>query len=245
MKKLLIILITLTLATFERSAKFLISFQNRAFAQSAETYQVETSWERIACPFDSGKALLPVICGRLKVPENYDEPKGRSIEIAFMMVKARKNIDPANPVLFLNGGPGQTSLYFAETLVTNSLIHDVVVDRDWVFFDQRGTGRSIPQLYCADEKDNPFDLKKCRDELVKQGIDLSQYNSARIASDMEALRKSAWCEAMESLGISYGSRLALTMARYFPSGVRSIVHDASGLPEGRSWQMMLLVLMLL
>jgi len=173
------------------------------------------------------------MCGRLKVPENYDDPKGRTIEIAFMVVKAQKNIDPEHPVLFLNGGPGQTSLYFAETLVTNSLIYDVVVDRDWVFFDQRGTGRSTPRLYCPDEKDNPFDLKKCRDDLIKQGIDLSQYNSARIATDMEELRKALGVNQWNLWGISYGSRLALTMARYFPSSVHSIVHDGPGLPEGQ------------
>ena len=195
--------------------------------------QVEGSLVKIDCPFDSRRALLPVTCGRLKVPENYDDPKGRSIEIAFMVVKAQKNIDPKNPVLFLNGGPGETSLYFAETLVTDTLIHYVVVDRDWVFFDQRGTGRSIPQLYCPDEKDNPFDLKKCRDDLIKQGIDLSQYNSARSARDMEALRKALGVNQWNLWGISYGSRLAMTMARYYPSIVRSIVHDAPGLPGGQ------------
>ncbi len=195
--------------------------------------QAEGSWVKIACPFDSSKALLAVTCGRLRVPENYDDPKGRSIEIALMVVKAPKNIDPANPVLFLNGGPGQTSLFFAETLVTNPLIYDVVVDRDWVFFDQRGTGRSIPQLYCPDDHDSPFDLKKCRDDLIKQGIDLSQYNSARSASDMEALRKALGVKQWNLWGISYGSRLAMTMARYYPSSVRSIVHDAPGLPGGQ------------
>jgi hypothetical protein len=104
------------------------SLQRRALAQSSSNApafsQIGTSWEQVPCPFDSSSALLPVTCGRLKVPENYDDPKGRSIEIAFMVVKARKNIDREHPVLFLNGGPGQTSLYFAETLVTNPLIHD-------------------------------------------------------------------------------------------------------------------------
>lgn len=237
MIRLLLILTTLTLATCRCSAKFLSSFQNRALAQSSEEAvtpsQVETLWENVACPFDSSRALLPVTCGRLMVPENYNDPKGRSIEIAFMVVKAQKNIDPENPVLFLNGGPGQASLYFAETLVTNPLIHDVVVDRDWVFFDQRGTGRSIPQLYCPDEQDNPFDLKKCRDDLINQGIDLSQYNSARIASDMEALRKALGVNQWNLWGISYGSRLAFTMARYYPSSIRSIVHDGPDLPEGQ------------
>lgn len=221
MKRLIIILTILLVSVFRSST------QNTLFAQNSSVSKVETTWKRIKCSFDSSKALLTVICGRLTVPENYDDPKGRMIEIAFMMVKAQKNIDPGHPVLFLNGGPGQTSLYFAETLVTNPLINNVVVDRDWVFFDQRGTGRSTPQLYCPDN------LKKCRDNLIKQGIDLSQYNSANISHDMEVLRKALSVNQWNLWGISYGSRLALNMARYFPSSVHSIVHDGPGLPEGQ------------
>lgn len=84
---------------------------------------------KVACPFDASKALLPVTCGRLKVPENYDDPS-RSVEIAFMVAKARRNLDPESPVLFLNGGPGDVSLHFAEILITSPFIHNVVVDRD-------------------------------------------------------------------------------------------------------------------
>lgn len=102
-----------------------------------------------------------------------------------------------------------------------------------MFFDQRGTGRSTPALYCPDEEGNPFNIRKCRDDLIRQGIDLSQYNSARSANDMEALRIALGVKQWNLWGISYGSRLAMTMARYYPSSVRSIVHDAPGLPGGQ------------
>ena len=202
-----------------------------AWSQSADTpSKIEGSWEKVACPFDSTKALLPVTCGRLKVPENYDEP-GRSIELAFMVVKAAQNIDAESPVIFLNGGPGGTSLVFAERLVTVPEIRETVVDRDWLFFDQRGAGRSSPALYCPPEE-NWFDsVKVCRDQLLKQGIDLSQYNSVRSASDMETLRKALGVKQWNLWGVSYGTRLAFTMARYYPSSVRSIVHDGPDLPE--------------
>src|SRR5688572_27944792 len=38
--------------------------------KAAVPSEVEGSWEKVACPFDASKALLPVTCGRLKVPEN-------------------------------------------------------------------------------------------------------------------------------------------------------------------------------
>src|SRR5438105_3493823 len=200
--------------------------------KAATPSQVAGSLEKVACPFDSSKALLPVTCGRLKVPENYDDPKGRSIEIAFMVVNAPQNIDPDNPVIYMSGGPGGPSLVYAEMLVTIPQIHEVVVDRDWVFFDQRGAGRSTPALYCpGGEKDYLKRVKACRDMLIKQGVDLSQYNSARSASDMEALRKTLGVKQWNLWGTSYGSRLAFTMARYYPSSVRSIIHDSAELPE--------------
>lgn len=202
-------------------------------AQPTPVPKIEGVWQQVSCPFDAGKSRLPVTCGRLKVPEDYQKP-ARLIELAVMLVKARRSTDPRSPVLFLNGGPGQTSLAFAETLVTHPLINEVVVDRDWVFFDQRGTGRSVPQL-CPDpdEHGQSFDLVRCRDDLIKQGVDLAEYNSARISDDMEALRKALGVDQWNLWGISYGSRLAITMARYYPSSVRSIVHDAPGLPGGQ------------
>ncbi len=185
---------------------------------------------RVPCPFDSTKALLPVTCGRLKVPENPENP-GRMVEIAFMRVRAPRSTDQHGPVVFLNGGPGDNSLYYAEQLVAHPHIRDVVVDRDWIFFDQRGTGRSSPALYCPPEDEWFKQVKTCRDQLIAQGIDLSQYNSARIASDMEALRKALGVRQWNLWGISYGARLAVIAGRTYPASVRSIILDASGVPE--------------
>ena len=190
-----------------------------------------TPWV-VPCPFDSSKALLAVTCGRLKVPENPATP-GRVIEIAFMRVKSPRTIDQNGPVVFLNGGPGDNSLFFAESLVKHPHIRDVVVDRDWIFFDQRGTGRSTPSLYCPDESDWMTQLKKCRDQLLAQHSDLAQYNSVRIAADMEALRDALGVRQWNLWGISYGARLAVISARAYPGSVRSIILDAGGVPEGQ------------
>jgi pimeloyl-ACP methyl ester carboxylesterase len=191
------------------------------------------SWQ-VPCPFDSSKALLPVTCGRLKVPENPANPAGgRVVEMAFMVVKAPRSADQHGPVVFLNGGPGQNSLYYAEQLVSHPHIREVVVDRDWVFLDQRGTGRSTPSLYCEPHSDWPTQVRTCRDQLVKQGVDLSQYNSVAIARDLEALRVLLGVKHWNLWGISYGARLAVISARTYPASVRSIILDAGGVPEGQ------------
>src|SRR5687768_14916303 len=58
------------LARFEKQADELRTFLKIPALKAATPSQVEGSWEKVACPFDSRKALLPVTCGRLKVPEN-------------------------------------------------------------------------------------------------------------------------------------------------------------------------------
>lgn len=199
--------------------------------QSASRPHGKGAWEEVTCPFDSTRALLPVTCGRLSVPENHAAP-GRSIEIAFMVVRPRHKSDPEHPVLFLSGGPGAPSLVYAEMLVADSQVYDIVVDRSWVFYDQRGSGRSSPALRCPRDPNYLRRVAACRDSLLRMGVDLSQYNSASSARDIEALRNALGVRQWNLWGISYGSRLAFAVARDFPGSVRSIIHDGPSYPEG-------------
>jgi len=207
-----------------------VAFGGAAWATSA--LPIKHSSADVACPFDASKALLPVECGRLKVPENYDKP-GRKIELAFMVVHPKRNIDPDHPVIYLSGGPGAPLLVYAEMLIANPQINEIVVDRDWVFYDQRGTGRSVPMLRCERAKDYLKRVKDCRDKFIREGVDLSQYNSARSARDIEELRKALGVKQWNLWGISYGSRLAFAVVHNFPASVHAIVHDGPSYPEGQ------------
>lgn len=208
----------------------LADFQE-ARAQGAAPAKPEGTWQKIQCPFDATKALLSVTCGRLEVPENYEDPKSRKIEVAVMVISPERRRDADNPVIFLSGGPGSPALVHVETLVTTPAIREAVVDRDWVFFDQRGGGRSIPTLFCQPDDDYLRQVKTCRDRLIKEGVDLSQYNSARISQDMEALRKALGVKQWNVWGASYGARLAMTFARDFPASTRTVLVDGPYLPE--------------
>lgn len=209
-----------------------VSLAALAAAAAPASPQSTPAWKKTACPFDTSKALLAVECGRMKVPENYDAP-GRNVDLAVMIVHPRRNTDPGHPVLYLSGGPGSPLLVYAEHLVADPQVRDIVVDRDWVFYDQRGTGRSVPMLRCLRESDYLKKVRLCRDALVKDDVDLSQYNSARSARDIEALRQALSVKQWNLWGISYGSRLAFAVARDFPASVRTIIHDGPSYPEGR------------
>jgi pimeloyl-ACP methyl ester carboxylesterase len=149
-----------------------------------------------------------------------------------MIVSPQHNLDPGNPVLYLSGGPGEPSLVYAEMLVVTSQVHDIVADRDWVFYDQRGTGRSVPALICPREEDRIKRVSTCRDKLIREGVDLSQYNSRQSAHDIETLKKALGVKQWNLWGTSYGSRLAFAVARDFSASVRSIIHDGPSYPEG-------------
>ena len=77
-------------------------------------------------------------------------------------------------------------------------------------------------------RDNSINLlKTCGQRYRDQGIDLSQYNSAAISRDtadvMHALGYSGW----SLIGVSYGTRYALTMMRDTPAAIHAVILDST------------------
>ena len=110
-------------------------------------------------------------------------------------------------------------------------------DCDIILLDQRGTGFSVPSLDCPEtdaylqEDDSGYDslleaARACRDRLTLDGVDLAQYNSANSAADVADLRRALEIDEWNLYGVSYGTRLALTVMRDQPEGVRAVVLDS-------------------
>jgi pimeloyl-ACP methyl ester carboxylesterase len=125
----------------------------------------------------------------------------------------------------------------------------VLAQRDLVLFDQRGTGYSQPRLDCPERSavtpallDGSLSeeqaraaiveaFRRCRVRLIAQGIDLSAYNSAASAADLNDLRLALGYEKLNLYAVSYGTRLALTLMRDYPQAVRSAVLDSVYPPQ--------------
>jgi pimeloyl-ACP methyl ester carboxylesterase len=88
-----------------------------------------------------------------------------------------------------------------------------MVDGDFLTIGQRGTALSEPFLDC-----NTLD---CSD--FAASADLTAYNSAYNADDIDDLRKALGYEKMNPYGISYGSRLGLEVLRRHGDNVRAAV----------------------
>ena len=91
----------------------------------------------------------------------------------------------------------------------------------------------LPNDLSSVEQDEVFNqaLKTCRDRLVQEGVNLSAYNSAASAADVDDLRRALGYSEWNLYGSSYGTRLALTVMRDFPQGVRSVILDSVYPPQ--------------
>ena len=189
-------------------------------------------------------------CASVKVPLDYDNPRGATTSVALARKPAT---DQARRIgsLFLNpGGPGGSGVDFAFR-AGNRLSANLEGRFDIVGFDPRGIGRSDP-LHCfASEADldeffegipgfpyqaaqeRPyFDRYRslgpeCRDD---QPI-TRHMSTADVVRDLDLLRRAVGDRKISYLGFSYGSFLGATYANMFPNNIRALVVDGVLNPE--------------
>ncbi len=188
---------------------------------------------------------VKVECGWLAVPENRKKADSQEIYLRVAVFKATQPVAQERvPVVYLAGGPGGNAIE-SVVLSYQEGFSDFAVERDLIVFDQRGTGMSDPALDCPEVDDKSREvftgkldsveaerqqaqaLKSCMERLADEGWDLAAYNSAENAADVEGLRIALGHEKWDLWGISYGTRLALTVIRDFPGGVRTAILDST------------------
>ncbi len=193
------------------------------------------------CPCDVPEELQQrVRCGYLSVPENRRKTGGRTLRLAVAVIRSSHPHPAPDPVVYLEGGPGGGTLASLEDWIDTPLLRD----RDLVLFDQRGSGFSEPDLWCSEVDAAEYALlgepaspdrrravltraaQACANRLEKEGVDLSCYNTAAIADDVEDLRRALGYARWNLYGISFGTRVALVTLRDHPQGVRSVVLDS-------------------
>jgi pimeloyl-ACP methyl ester carboxylesterase len=224
---ILIVISVITLVPLKSSFS-----QQKAGDLKIEPYLLETQ----------DKQNIDAELGRLLVPENRNNPQSRRIELAFVRLKTTSN-SPGAPIVYLEGGPGNSGINAARGAGLSLLLALREVG-DVILLDQRGTGMSKPNLSCSRTWDLPLDkpgdqhellrvvkekAQACVQDLKKQGIDLSGYNTNESADDVEALRQALKVEKISLWGISYGTHLALaTIRKYEKSIDRVILTGVSG-----------------
>jgi pimeloyl-ACP methyl ester carboxylesterase len=183
---------------------------------------------------DCGAGVAELECGELEVEENREAPNGRTLQLKIVVARSSSRTPEPDPVFLLAGGPGQGAATFAPMLLPK--FEAIRRDRDLVFVDVRGTGRSAA-LECdiEDPEDlsellgatmNLDGLSKCLDG-YDDDLDLRQYTTGVMADDLDEVRAALGYEQVNLLAISYGTALAQVWMRRHGEHVRSAVLDGA------------------
>lgn len=177
--------------------------------------------------------------GTLSVPENHDDPKGKKIDITYVIVKARNPAKEAFPVIYFSGGPGGNTISpgFINFMRGNPLTEG----RDLILFDQRGIGYSspLPDMgiesfnILAQDADESEELRltgmmidRYKILCEEQGIDPQFYNTIQNARDVGMLFEHLGYNKYNLFGGSYGTRLARVVQDLFPEYINSSILDS-------------------
>lgn len=185
-----------------------------------------------------------VRCGVVQRPLDPAQPRGPMIDIHYVLVPAVARRRLPDPVFLLAGGPGQSAIALAPTVLP--LWTRLNNRRDIVFVDQRGTGRSTP-LACDDHRHAPLSepagvdaqvarLRACLTRLartapLRSDDDLRFFTTTVAMQDLDAVRARLGVERINLIGASYGTRAALEYARLFPQRLRRSVLDGVAPPD--------------
>lgn len=179
------------------------------------------------CTFKTKAGKYAADCGPLVVPENRGKADSRLIALPVMRIRATSG-NPAEPIFWLEGGPGMSNLKFKlpAWLLTN---HDVVM------VGYRGADGSAV-LNCPEAAeaikgvgDNLLSAESCANfgnaiargfaRLRDKGFELDGYNMLEVVEDMEASRIGLGYERVNLLSESYGTRVAQIYARQHPERI--------------------------
>ncbi len=169
---------------------------------------------------------LEAECARFTVPENPDDPDGKTIELFVARVASLARDPEPDPLVFITGGPGQAA---TESFVDMAAaFQHVLRKRPILLVDQRGTGRSnaleCPVLETEDieELNVVTATESCLDSLSG---DPRYYTTSVAVRDLDALRDAIGIDQLNLYGISYGTRVVLHYLRRYPERVRTAIID--------------------
>lgn len=181
-------------------------------------------------------------CASAKVPLDYENPKGKTVNIALVKIPASSESIGS---LWVNpGGPGGSGVDFTTDSVPVMFTSRLLASYDVIGFDPRGVGASDPVTCFDDPKelddvraasfpDNQEGLSKIVDlmhqigeKCVNKSGDLARHTDTKsVAKDLDILRSANEDKVLNYLGYSYGTYLGLRYAEMFPDRVGRMVLD--------------------
>jgi pimeloyl-ACP methyl ester carboxylesterase len=179
-------------------------------------------------------------CATLSVPLDYEAPDGPMLELFVARIPALTAEPLPDPLVLINGGPGGSGVDLY--LQTRSAFEGIRRERDIILLDQRGTGRSLLGLDCANDDD--FALETASPDRIRAAVaaciaafpnDPRFFSTSVAVRDLDRLRETLGVETWNIYGVSYGTRVGQHYLRRYSERVRTLVLDGvvpAGQPLG-------------
>ena len=175
-----------------------------------------------------GSETYPADFGTITVPENRSKPNSRLIHLPFLRILSPSQ-NPAEPIVCLSGGPGESNMYWDWGSMTYLLS-----DHDVLEVGYRGVDGSTV-LDCPDVAkvigrggdllgdESMKTIGRAWDESAKrltaQGIDLVGYTMLDVIEDNESVRKALGYQRIDLISGSYGTRVAYLYGLQHPASI--------------------------
>lgn len=228
-----------------RSAALVLAFLCTATSITAQAAAGDSSQARTAGTITTEARTLQISAdesieateGRLLVPENRNREDSRLIEIAFVRLPAKSGVQ-GPPTVYLSGGPGQSVLGSLSRLGAVNRWLDFLEVGDVLLVDQRGSGRSSPNLGFPWAGETPVNLfrhiedthvyfqeiaRQASEHFRARGVDLDGYTSEQSADDLNDLRIALGYDKLNLFGFSYGTHLGLATIRRHGDHLENVV----------------------
>lgn len=165
---------------------------------------------------------IPAECGSMTVYEDRVSQTGRTIRVFVVRVPARdKPQRLSDPLFIFAGGPGGAITDL--TALYASIYAEVNQQRDLVFIDQRGVGKSNP-LYCTIDPaiSDEANGKAC---LATLDADPRFYTTAMYTDDVDDVRTALGYDQINIVGGSYGATVVQAYLIRHGDRVRVAIHE--------------------
>lgn len=183
-------------------------------------------------------------CGTVIVPLDYAKPDADKVSLAVSRLRHTTPDSEYQGVTLVNpGGPGGSGLVYS--ILQQFIPDDAGLSYDWIGFDPRGVGASVPRLTCdgtyfgfnrpyyvpvTHELENTWLARTkgyAQDCKAAGGKLLDHIKTTDWVADMESIRVALGEQKINFYGFSYGTYLGQVYATLHPDRVRRFVFDGN------------------
>lgn len=193
---------------------------------------------------DPRLASRGAVCAMLDVPLDYSKPNGTKIQLALSMLRHTTPDSQYQGIMLVNpGGPGGSGEIYS--VFRDFIPNGAGQSYDWIGFDPRGVGSSVPSLSCIPNynqgpRPNYTPVNRSVEKAwldrsaayaqacgANGGELLDHVTTVDSAKDMNSIRAAMGQQQLNYLGFSYGTYLGSVFGTMFPNRLRRAVFDST------------------